>query len=268
MQRKPDLDALHPSESRSGKLVNLSRKGEKLYLQVAAIYRHAILSGKLGSGERLPTIDEVSDQLGVSPIVVRQAMALLEGELLVKRVQGKGTFVSGEHHSRSSVLMSFEASWAGSFWNGARRRPKPIDSTRVDTPPQVVDVEAEPARSYQFLRRTHETDGRIYAYVEIHMDSDLYAKCPDRFETELVLEIIQEVAGEDLLYGRQTFRVDAAAPHEAGHLQIAAGAPVARVRRVLVDRRNVLVFVGDTTYRGDSIQFQSVWTPPKGNDGK
>ncbi|MBN2219803.1 MAG: GntR family transcriptional regulator [Kosmotogaceae bacterium] len=51
---------------------------------------------ELSPGDRLPTERELMDEFGVSRATVVRAMTELENSSVVKRIQGKGTFVSGE----------------------------------------------------------------------------------------------------------------------------------------------------------------------------
>jgi DNA-binding GntR family transcriptional regulator len=66
---------------------------EYMYERIAAVLREQILSGQLNPGDRLPTQDQISTQYDVSRVVARQALELLEGEGLVDRGKGAGTFV-------------------------------------------------------------------------------------------------------------------------------------------------------------------------------
>lgn len=59
-----------------------------MYERIAAALRDQILARTLQPGERLPTQDELTETFGVSRIVVRRAMDLLESEGLIDRVQG------------------------------------------------------------------------------------------------------------------------------------------------------------------------------------
>lgn len=51
---------------------------------------------ELSPGDKLPTERELMDEFGVSRATVVRAMTELENSSVVKRIQGKGTFVSGE----------------------------------------------------------------------------------------------------------------------------------------------------------------------------
>lgn len=64
-----------------------------LYYQLGSVLREKILSGQSTAGERLPTEAELSEEYGVSRITVRQALAALDEEGLIRREAGRGTFV-------------------------------------------------------------------------------------------------------------------------------------------------------------------------------
>ena len=56
----------------------------------------AMMSGRLTPGESLPSERQLAETLGVAYTTIRQAMASLENEGLIRRVQGKGTFVESD----------------------------------------------------------------------------------------------------------------------------------------------------------------------------
>ncbi|SEP51052.1 GntR family transcriptional regulator [Amycolatopsis saalfeldensis] len=66
---------------------------EYLYERVADALREKIVSGDLQPGDRLPSQEALSDDFGVSRIVAREALDVLENEGLIDRVQRLGAFV-------------------------------------------------------------------------------------------------------------------------------------------------------------------------------
>jgi GntR family transcriptional regulator, arabinose operon transcriptional repressor len=71
------------------------------YQQVREYLHREISSGRLAPGAALPTETELCEKLGMSRNTVRQAVGDLENEGLVKRVQGRGTFVTTEQQKQS-----------------------------------------------------------------------------------------------------------------------------------------------------------------------
>ncbi|MFC0672353.1 GntR family transcriptional regulator [Brachybacterium hainanense] len=79
---------------RMSTLVHLDRDlASPLYIQVANGIRASIDEGRLSEGQRLPSENEASDELGVSRPTLRQAFRLLENEGLLVRSRASGTRV-------------------------------------------------------------------------------------------------------------------------------------------------------------------------------
>src|SRR5689334_6558331 len=75
-----------------------------LHNQLTTYFRERILDGRLAVGTRLPTDAELAIEYQLSPDVVRQALALLAGEGLIERVQGRGTFVRASQPNTSQPV--------------------------------------------------------------------------------------------------------------------------------------------------------------------
>jgi GntR family transcriptional regulator len=65
-----------------------------LYYQLQELLKEQIESGEWKPGERMPSEPELARSYGVSRVVVRQALAILEDDRQVTRIQGRGTFVA------------------------------------------------------------------------------------------------------------------------------------------------------------------------------
>jgi DNA-binding GntR family transcriptional regulator len=64
------------------------------YEQLAAQLRDRIRSGEYPAGSKLPSIDDLVEQTGLSPMTIRRAFKLLAGEGMVRVVPGRGTYAS------------------------------------------------------------------------------------------------------------------------------------------------------------------------------
>ncbi|HEY3333066.1 MAG TPA: GntR family transcriptional regulator [Capsulimonadaceae bacterium] len=72
------------------------------YAALAEIFREQIQSGKLNAGDRLPSFAEMRTHYGASPLTVDRALAMLEREELIVRVNGSGTFVAQKREKASA----------------------------------------------------------------------------------------------------------------------------------------------------------------------
>lgn len=64
-----------------------------VYLQIAELLARQIKAGYWHSGERLPTEAELAQTLSVAVGTLRKALALLEEQGVLERIQGSGTYV-------------------------------------------------------------------------------------------------------------------------------------------------------------------------------
>jgi GntR family transcriptional regulator len=69
------------------------------------------------------------------------------------------------------------------------------------------------------------------------------------------LTVIAEAKDIDIQHAHQTVVIGSADPTTSDLLQIALGAPTAECRCVLIDRKNVAIYVADIIYRSDAIQL-------------
>ena len=81
-----------------------------LYIQVAAELRRRIESGHWASGQKISTIEDLQEEFGVARVTVRQAVELLEKDGLVRRQQGKGTFVAAD--VEDTRWLKLDTSWS------------------------------------------------------------------------------------------------------------------------------------------------------------
>jgi GntR family transcriptional regulator len=65
-----------------------------LYYQLQELLKEQIESGVWAPGEALPSEPELARRHGISRVVVRQALAILEDDRQIVRVKGRGTFVA------------------------------------------------------------------------------------------------------------------------------------------------------------------------------
>ena len=65
-----------------------------LYYQLQEVLKEQIESGTWATGEALPSEPELARRFGVSRVVVRQALAILEDDRQIVRIKGRGTFVA------------------------------------------------------------------------------------------------------------------------------------------------------------------------------
>lgn len=95
-------------------LVVSNSSEQPIYEQIASQIRAQVLDGRLGEGDRLPSIRALATQLRISAITTKRAYQELEVQGYIHTVPGKGCFVSGDNLEllREERLRMVEASLA------------------------------------------------------------------------------------------------------------------------------------------------------------
>ena len=78
-------------------------KEQYLYRTVYDDLRKKIQEGELAAGQKLPPEQEMSQTYGVSAITVKKALSMLAADDLVRRVRGKGSFITGEEERKGGI---------------------------------------------------------------------------------------------------------------------------------------------------------------------
>ena len=63
------------------------------YVRISNAFAAAIVEGKLKPGDQLPSIAEMTRRYSVGATTIKMVLVRLEARRLVRRQQGKGTFV-------------------------------------------------------------------------------------------------------------------------------------------------------------------------------
>ena len=78
--------------------------GIPVYLQLMDQVRHAIETGALRAGERLPTIRALAEELVINPNTVVRAYRELQHEGVVELRQGSGAYIGSSMVGRGQVM--------------------------------------------------------------------------------------------------------------------------------------------------------------------
>jgi GntR family transcriptional regulator len=235
--------------------INRLTAAAPLYYQIAASLRDQIESGKLVPGSRLPPERELSELLGVNRMTLRQALQVLEGQGLLIRRQGDGTYVSDPKIERQAGRLF-------SFTRGMERRgfkpgAKVIAFTQRPVEPYIavhlkLPVSA-PVYDILRLRSINEEPVMLERYTIA------VARFPDLDQHDStdrsLYEILEKEYGVSITQARQSLEPVIAAEYEAALLGIGPGAPLMLERRISFDRNNQPVEYGKDLYRGDRFRF-------------
>ena len=87
--------SIEPEKELGVDIVISNAASKPIYDQIASQIKTQIISGVLASGDQLPSIRALANDLRVSVITTKRAYADLETQGFIETRQGKGSFVAG-----------------------------------------------------------------------------------------------------------------------------------------------------------------------------
>jgi DNA-binding transcriptional regulator YhcF (GntR family) len=138
--------------------------------QLASRISSAVRDGRLGPGDRLPSVRELAEAVGVNVNTVRAVYARLESEGIVRGEQGRGTFVAGAPHHDAATRRELRAQIAQLEAALARLPPPPTlanaPHARERAAPALLSTEDLEAVRNELVLRLRELDAQRAEVVE------------------------------------------------------------------------------------------------------
>ncbi len=207
-----------------------------LDIQVATLLRNRITEGQMRPGERMPTLDELEREFGVARVTVRQAVELLEKEGLVRREQGRGTFVTPNMRERRWLHLTSDMD---SLSRSIGAHVPRFVAVREPLPPRLLPGDGRAADSYQYLLSVQYRAGEPFAVASVHVARTIFDRAPREFRTHAQLTVV----------------VGSADPVTSERLSVPLNSPTAEARYLIRDRRGIVTYVAEVIYRGDCVRF-------------
>ncbi|MDM8165774.1 GntR family transcriptional regulator [Roseovarius sp.] len=227
----------------------------KLYLHVADILRQRLRSGALAPGDRLKPISELAEEFRVATVTIRQAVAILESEGRLYRQQGAGTFVTENSTGDDSFAVGLD--WPELLDMVTKTDPRLIEKRENVELPSRGDLKGgKAASSYVYLRRVNALKGLDCLVADAYIASDLYEQCPERFDHETIIPVIESLPGVTIAKCHQTLTIGQADMDKAGLLGLPLSAPLGDIRRILTAPDGTVLYYNDVSYRGDMVKFE------------
>ena len=230
-----------------------------LYFQVAELLREMI-SNSSTAGAQLPSEFGLVERLGVSRATVRKAIERLEGEGLVYRRRGTGTFVSEPRQTRAIRLTS---SLTDLYRSGRTVRTRLIERATVEATDAVAERLGRAAGDpVVFLKRLRYADARPFALLQNWLPLD---RCAPVLDADLEQRSLYEVLANDcaITLGRANQRLQARLPsdEDAALLEQPPSEPVMRVLRQAFETDRGVVEWSDCLYPAEMAEFVAELEP-------
>jgi GntR family transcriptional regulator len=242
------------------------------YEDIVDELRESIVDGRLGSGERLPSENELARRYETSRPTVRRALALLKAEGLVTTEQGRGVFVRSTPQVR--LLLS------GANFRRHRRAGVSGFNAQVAEQGQVpeqrlLEVARLPATKEVAQRLGIADDAEVVVRRRLFVvNGEPVALCDSYYPAGIAdgtaLADPENIEGgaygliedpEGPIKRRLRRSVDdlecrMPTPAEVDELQLGSGVPVVRVLRTVYDSEKVAVEVQETIAAADKHRFR------------
>lgn len=234
-------------------------KGSPLpyYYQVREALRDQIVSGAWPVGAQLPTEADICRMFEVSRTTVRQALAELLNEGLIRKEKGRGTFVA-EPKIRERLVERLTGFYEDMVAQGLRPETRVLEKAVIGAPKAVASwLEVDPGSPVLRLHRLRLVRGEPFLIVVSYIPEAL---CPGLgrydFETLSLYRLLEQEYGLKLARGRRFIEAIAASEQDAQLLGITRGAPLMYLRSVtyLADGRPVEYY--EAKHRGDRSRFE------------
>lgn len=233
----------------------------KLYLNLAAILRGRLQGGDWAPGDRLPTIAELGQTYGVAAVTVRQAIAILEEEGVLRRQQGLGTFVTEKAAQPTRFAVGLD--WPALIDMITKTTPRLLRKEAVTDLPRHAPDDGTPAPGYHYLRRVNALEGCDCLITDAYIDARLYARAPDRFDRETIIPLIEGMGDVTIARCRQVLTIGQANLEDAAILGVPVNTPMGCIRRILTAPDGTILYFNDVAYRGDLVRFQIDLVPER-----
>jgi len=230
-----------------------------LYFQVSELLRDWISTAST-AGAQLPSEFEMVERLGVSRATVRKAIDRLEGEGLVYRRRGTGTFVAEPRQTRAIRLTS---SLTDLYQSGRAVRTRVLERERREATEAIAERLGRAAGDpVIFLKRLRYADARPFALLQNWLPLD---RCAPVLEADLERRSLYEVLATDcgVTLGRANQRLQARLPShdDAELLEQRASEPVMRVLRQAFEAGRGVVEWSDCLYPAELCEFVAQLEP-------
>ena len=243
---------LAPPRVASFQRLGASRKGGiPLYYQIMRNLKEQIVSGKLGPGDRLPSEAEQTRRFGVSRVVIRQALRILEEQGLIIRIKGKGTFVSDAVAEDAAPRIS--GSLEDLIHIGADTTIKVVEFRLVKATADLAEVfGVKDGDDLFYVQRIRLVAGRPLAVLVNHLPYGIGATIPlSDLTREPLIVLIEKRAGMHVEWASQVFQAVAADEEMAQLLEVDILTPLLKLTLTAYSTDGLVVDLAHVFYRSD-----------------
>jgi len=238
-------------------LPELDRNDYKpLYVQLSELLAEYIRRNDLGEGDLLPSENELISRYEVSRSTVRQAMYHLESKDVIRKLRGKGTFVSDSKNRKClRGLQSFEETLAeqGIILSNILLQFESV----YPSPDCAKNMRLAPGSRVFLIRRLKISNGEPLALEERFLPIEIGSQLTEAdFKEKPVFDIVETHAKLEIVRVTYTITVTPLSEEEAKLLEVDIGTPALRRIGVYHGRGGMPVMYGSIAFLPDKTELQ------------
>ena len=230
------------------------------YLQISFWLKELIETGRYQRGEQLPSEVELARMCDVTRTTVRQAIAELTAEGLLRKEKGTGTFVSAptpaelrhklEHISSTTDLMQD---------SGIKQRSKVLEKRIIQAEDKIAGaLFLGSNKKIIRVRRVRMGNSTPYVYEESYLPFDLFNGIQDMDLTGSMYKLISEQFNVVLARCAQTISAVNLNADIANILQLPENAAGIFMESLTFDENSIPVEILYSYLRGDTYKLEIV----------
>ncbi len=227
-----------------------------LYFKVMTEIRDNILSGTWSRGFQIPGELELARRLGVSVITVRDALARLAREGLVRREPAKGTFVTWSGPVKQPINLEIDAANLVSLNpEGTSFRVVRIYTT-APAPEMRREFNLRSDEKITRITRVRMAHGRPLAFVNSYVPAHALENVPRKsLLRQPLTSVIEDRLGIKIAGLKLVVSAKLADSEVSAHLEIPSGSPVLFVERNYLHKKKLLLRTAGF-YRSDLFGYE------------
>lgn len=228
------------------------------YVQVYSVLKDWILRGKYQPGQKIETESELCEVFGVSRITTRKAIDYLVNEKLLRRVQGTGTYVCDNiptMPSTGDIKRQIQKS------RNLAKRTKLENITIEEVVPDETartNLKLSPGSKAIRVSYIRHSEGKPIGYAESYIPSDLGIQIAKADLKKSTLLALLEDKGIEIFSADQLIGATLADTKLASMLDVTVGAPLVRIKLLVLDTNQRPVEKLTAYYRADSYEHHAL----------
>ncbi len=236
----------------SGKL----KKGPiPLYYQLERVLRKRILNGKLTPDNQFPTERQLCEEFEVSRITVRQTLMILENEGLIRREQGRGTFVTPPS-TPAGVPFELYGYLDDVFYIGAQTRLEIHSKKRIRADAEIArDMGLEPGEAVFELEGVRHFGNQHMAFFQAIVPKRIGEKISIKeLPNPYLISLVERISLEMVKKAHQTISAAAATKKLASVMRLEPGHPLLVIKRIYFSKKGEVLERAVTHFPGGLYQ--------------